>query len=101
MVDGLLWHNPGGVGVPASDGTPRAWLSLLVPGLGAIEIRHRSLKYDHRAEAAAMRAGRLPQGYPDALSSGLSHSLDVLPLEDLARTGQALAPETLHLPTAA
>ena len=78
MVDGLMWHNP-----------------------GAIEIRHPWLKYDHRAAAAAMRAGHLPQDYADALGSGLWHSLDVPPPQELARTGQALAPGTLHWPTAA
>lgn len=80
IVDGLLWHNP---------------------GEGAVEIRHLPLDYDHRAAAAAMRAARLPGGYADALGSGLWPSLDVLPPEELARTGQVLAPWTLRWPTAA
>ena len=99
MVDGLLWHNPGAIGIPANDGTPRVWFSLLEPGNRAIEIRHLPLEYDHGAAAEAMQAARLPQGYADALRSGLWPSLDVLPPEELARTGQALAPKTLRWPT--
>jgi len=98
MVDGLLWHNPGAIGVPANDGTPRVWFSLLEPGHGAIEIRHLPLEYDHPAAAAAMRAASLPQGYADALRSGLWPSLDIFPPEELAQTGQALAPGTLRWP---
>ncbi len=101
MVDGLLWHNPGAIGVPANDGTPRVWFSVLEPGDADIEIWHLSLEYEHGAAAAAIRAARLPEGYANALSSGLWPSPDVLPLEELARTGQALAPRTLRWPTAA
>jgi len=101
MADGLLWHNPGAIGVPANDGTPRVWFSVLEPGDAAIEIRHFPLDYDHGAAASAMQDARLPEGYADALSSGLWPSLDVLPPEELARTGQALAPRTLRWPTVA
>ncbi len=96
MVDGLLWHNPGAIGVPANDGTPRVWFSVLEPGDVEIEIRH--LPLDHGAAAAAMRDASLPQGYADALRSGLWPSPDVLPPEELAQTGRALAPGTLRWP---
>jgi len=101
MVDGLLWHNSGAIGVPANDGTPRVWFSVLEPDDASIEIRHLPLEYEHGAAAAAMRAARLPDGYADALSSGLWPSLDILPPEELARTGQALATRTLLWPTTA
>jgi len=101
MVDGLLWHNSGAIGVPANDGTPRVWFSMLEPDDAGIEIRHLSLEYEHSAAAAAMRAARLPDGYANALSSGLWPSLDVLPPEELARTGQALASRTLLWPPTA
>lgn len=101
MVDGLLWHNPGAIGMPANDGTPRVWFSVLEPMPGAIEIRHLPLDYDHAAAAVAMRAAHLPEGYANALRSGLWPSLDVLPPEELARTGQALASRTLRWPAAA
>jgi predicted phosphodiesterase len=31
VVDGRLWHNPGVMGMPANDGTPRGWFSLITP----------------------------------------------------------------------
>ena len=101
MVDGLLWHNPGAIGIPANDGTPRVWFSVLEPVPDAIEIWHLPLDYDHATASAAMRAACLPEGYAGALRSGLWPSLDVLPPEELARTGQALLPQTLRWPAAA
>ncbi|MDE2580763.1 MAG: radical SAM protein [Rhodospirillales bacterium] len=87
-----LWHNSGAIGMPANDGTPRGWYSLLTPRGAAIEIRHLPLDYDHRAAAAAMRAAGLPEGYSQALESGIWPSFDVLPPEEQAATGRALAP---------
>jgi predicted phosphodiesterase len=95
VVDGLLWHNPGAIGVPAHDGTPRVWFSVLQVVGGApgdlIEISHLPLDYDHAAAAASMRAANLPAGYAEALLSGLWPSTDVLPPAELARGGVALA----------
>jgi predicted phosphodiesterase len=28
-INGQLWHNAGAIGIPANDGTPRVWFSLL------------------------------------------------------------------------
>ena len=42
-----------------------------------LEIRDLPLDYDHCAAAAAMRAANLPDGYAEAVSSGLWLSLDV------------------------
>jgi predicted phosphodiesterase len=98
IVDGRLWHNPGAVGLPANDGTPRTWFSLLAPRGGAIEIRHVSLDYDHAAAAAAMRAARLPPAYADALETGLWPSCDVLPPDERAQRGHALVFTSLRWP---
>jgi predicted phosphodiesterase len=90
MVDGRLWHNPGAIGVPAHDGTPRAWFSVLAVVGDGIEIRHLSLEYDHAAASAAMRTAGLPSGYADALETGLWPSTDVLPPAERARGGMPL-----------
>lgn len=86
VVDGHLWHNPGAIGMPADDGTPRAWFSLLEPG----RVRHRALHYDWQAAADAMRAAGLAAGYADALGTGLWPSDDVLPPAERARRGRAI-----------
>lgn len=92
--DGPLWHNAGAIGMPANDGTPRVWYSLLRPAPDGVEIEHRALAYDHAAAARKMRSAGLPEGYADCLSSGLWPSLDVLPAPERRNTGKALAEET-------
>ncbi len=90
-VGARLWHNSGAIGLPANDGTPRVWFSLLTPRGADIEIRHCPLDYDHRAAAAAMRSAGLPPDYAATMESGIWPSFDVLPAEEQASTGRALA----------
>lgn len=83
-----VWHNSGALGMPANDGTPRVWYSLMLPkGPGAIEFRHLPLDYDHAAARARMIEGGLPAGYTQAIETGLWPSLSVLPEVERARTG--------------
>ncbi|MEM7222353.1 MAG: metallophosphoesterase family protein [Pseudomonadota bacterium] len=86
-----LWHNPGAIGLPANDGTPRVWYSVLAPSADGIEIGHRPLGYDHLTAARKIRAAGLPAAYAEALESGLWPSDEIMPLADRARRGQALA----------
>jgi predicted phosphodiesterase len=90
LVDGMLWHNPGAIGIPANDGTPRVWFSVLSAQLDGVEITHHPLEYDHAAAAACMRQTGLPAGYASAMQTGLWPSTDVLPPPELARTGVPL-----------
>lgn len=92
IVDDRLWHNAGAVGMPANDGTPRVWFSILTADADGITVEHQALDYDHDAAAAKMRAAHLPEGYAAALESGLWPSCDVLPAAELAARGVALAP---------
>ena len=95
LIDGRLWHNAGAVGMPANDGTPRVWFSLLTPQPDGIAVEHVALGYDHARAAAKMRAAQLPEGYAAALETGLWPSADVLPPAELAQAGAALAPGRL------
>ena len=89
VVDGRLWHNPGVVGMPANDGTPRAWFSVLTPAspAGTLTVEHVPLGYDHRGAASKMRAAGLPAAYSDALSTGLWPNCDVLPAAEAGTRG--------------
>lgn len=93
VIGGRLWHNAGAIGMPANDGTPRVWFSVLTPGPlpRTLEIEHLSLAYDHPAAGAKMRRAGLPAGYADALSTGLWPSCDVLPEAEAKLTGGPLA----------
>jgi predicted phosphodiesterase len=95
LIDGRLWHNAGAIGMPANDGTPHVWYSLLTPQPDGIAVEHVALRYDHARAAAKMRAARLPEGYAAALETGLWPSADVLPAAELAQGGVALAPGRL------
>lgn len=85
-----LWHNPGSLGLPANDGTPRGWYCVLAPAGNGVRLSHLSFTYDHLTAAAKMRAAGLPEGYAACLETGLWPSLDVLPAVERARAGQAL-----------
>jgi predicted phosphodiesterase len=85
-----LWHNPGAVGLPANDGTPRVWYSILFPEPGGLAIEHRALEYDHRSAAEKMRRAGLPDDYVAALATGLWPSCDVLPLKEIRERGVPL-----------
>ncbi len=91
-IGSFLWHNTGAIGMPANDGTPRGWFSLLTPYAGGIEVRHLPLDYDHRGAARAMRTAGLPTDYADTMESGIWPSFDVLPAAEQSQTGRALTP---------
>jgi predicted phosphodiesterase len=92
VIDGRLWHNSGALGMPANDGTPRVWFSVLTPDDDAIAVSHHAIEYDHRAAAEKMRARGYPGAYADALGSGLWPSCDILPAQERALRGHPLAP---------
>ncbi len=97
VIDGQLWHNPGVIGMPANDGTPRVWYSVLSPGRTprSISVEHACLSYDHQGAAMAMRRVGLPEGYASALTSGRWPNCDVLPRNEARAQGHPLSPDTL------
>ncbi|NOG69968.1 metallophosphoesterase [Roseicella sp. DB1501] len=95
-----LWHNAGAIGMPADDGTPRGWFSVLTPEPEGLRIEHLALDYDHAAAARAMRRAGLGDAYRAALSSGLWPSADVLPPAERARRGRPLAASHVLWPRA-
>jgi len=90
VIEGRLWHNAGAIGMPANDGTPRVWYSILSPTQDGIAITHHALDYNHRRAAEKMRDGGLPEGYAAALECGLWPSCDVLPAAEFGQQGAAL-----------
>lgn len=95
VVGDRLWHNPGVVGLPANDGTPRGWFSVLTPRAGSVDVAQYALRYDHGAAAAKMRERGWPQEYARALETGLWPSCDVLPAIERGQRGRPLRECTL------
>ena len=97
IIDGKLWHNAGVVGMPANDGMPRVWFSILTPIDGnGLSITHRSLVYDCAGAMSAMERAGLPPDYRIALSSGVWPSHDVLPDTERGMTGVSLEDGTVE-----
>ena len=87
---GGLWHNAGAIGLPANDGTPRGWFSLLTPTPDGILIAHHHLDYDHAAAARSMARQGLPRAYARTLRTGLWPAMDILPETERSTAGQPL-----------
>ena len=101
VVGGRLWHNAGVIGLPANDGTPRVWYSIVAARADGISIEHCALEYDYDAASAKMRLARLPEEYASALRTGLWPSCDVLPWKEIRERGVRLQPgRTLWRPAA-
>jgi predicted phosphodiesterase len=98
MIGTQIWHNAGAIGLPANDGSPRGWYSVLTPKSDGLVITTHPLEYDHRAAAAAIRRVELPRDYADAIETGIWPNLDILPLPERAATAQPQTPQTIHLP---
>lgn len=97
LDDGRLWHNPGVIGVPANDGTPRVWYSLLEPTAEGIRISHRALDYDFQGAARRMAEETLPDAYAKTLVDGLWPNMDVLPTAEASTQGIPLRLERTPL----
>jgi len=96
LPDGRVWHNSGGLGMTANDGTSRVWYSVMTPGRKGSEFTHGVLEYDHAKAARKMREAGLPEGYATALETGLWPSLDILPKEERAVTRVAIDLDELN-----
>ena len=60
--------------MPANDGTPRVWFSVLSPATEprSVQIEHAALSYDHGAAAAKIRDAGLLNAYADAADGPLA-----------------------------
>lgn len=93
-----LWHNAGAIGMPANDGTPRGWYSILTASDDGIDITLHGLVYDHHAAAQAIRAVTPGLPYAQTLEDGLWPNMAVLPETEHGLQGLALEPPPVHWP---
>lgn len=90
-VGGRIWHNCGAVGLPANDGTPRGWFTILTPMVHGVRFEHRPLHYDHITAARKMRNAGLSGEYAGALESGLWPTMDILPEAERSGVGKPIS----------
>ncbi len=89
LTDGF-WVNAGVIGMPANDGTPDGWYSLIEHIDGEISVCLRRLAYNYTAAAADMRRAGHANGYARTLVTGIWPSHDVLPAIEQSATGVPL-----------
>ena len=99
-IDDKLWLNPGVIGMPANDGTPRVWYVILEEINGKLKYTHRYLTYDHQTTYELMREHHLPLEYAETLLSGLWDNMEILPEAEKKLQGIPLTfqeKEKIHL----
>jgi hypothetical protein len=101
LLNGRLWHDPGAIGRPANDGTPRGWFSVLTPERGGLWVEHVALDYDHMAAAAKMRQAGLPGGDAAAVETGFWPSPEALPTAERQQQGHPIGEGAIVWPDAA
>ena len=100
QVDSQLWHNAGATGMPANDGTPRLWYSVVTPSSDSIYIEIQALAFNWRGAVAKIRAAGLPLACADALESRvMAQGQNCMPSEDRAQRGRPLAESALKWST--
>ncbi|MEP1441425.1 MAG: metallophosphoesterase family protein [Hyphomicrobiales bacterium] len=93
-VDDGIWHNAGVVGVPANDGTPRIWYSLIEATNEGISFSHKSLTYDHASAIETMLKHGLDD-YASSLASGIYPSQDTFAPAEQQAKGIPLQEQTI------
>ncbi|MDA0368499.1 MAG: metallophosphoesterase family protein [Proteobacteria bacterium] len=93
-----IWHNPGVIGLPANDGTPRTWFSTLSEDEDGLRLETTPLDYDHTAAQTQMRQAGLPEEYAATLSTGLWDNCEILPAAETRAQGTALTAISIALP---
>lgn len=88
-VEDKLWLNPGVIGMPANDGTPRVWYMLL-NGQEEFTFQHQSFTYNHELANRLMLEKGLPQTYAATLKTGIWDNCEILPEEEAKRQGMRL-----------
>jgi len=87
-IKNKLWLNPGVIGMPGNDGTPRVWYMILEVEKGEIKYTHRSFDYDYKTAQKLMFKNHLPEEYADTLSSGIWDNMEILP--EIEKMGQGI-----------
>ncbi|HAD98403.1 MAG TPA: diadenosine tetraphosphatase [Cryomorphaceae bacterium] len=85
-----LWLNPGVIGMPANDGTPRVWYAIMDKVNGDIYFEHRSFTFNADYTHDLMMRKHLPDAYAETLLTGLWDNNEILPREETERQGEAI-----------
>jgi alkylhydroperoxidase/carboxymuconolactone decarboxylase family protein len=83
-----VWLNPGVIGMPANDGTPRVWYMIMDIVANEVTYTHHSFEYDAETAQKLMYKNHLPEAYGDTLTSGIWDNMEILP--EIEKMGQGI-----------
>ncbi|WP_411029418.1 metallophosphoesterase family protein [Spongiimicrobium sp. 3-5] len=78
-IEDFAWINPGVIGMPANDGTPKTWYVIMEEIKGRLTYSYKNLEYNHYKAHQLMIDENLPQEYADTLLSGIWDNMEILP----------------------
>ncbi len=90
--ENMLWLNPGVIGMPANDGTPRVWYMMLEVAGHSLVYRHCGFEYDYTVTVQLMKENKLPEEYAKTLAIGYWDNREILPPEETSRQGIKIVP---------
>jgi predicted phosphodiesterase len=90
--DDKYWLNPGVIGMPANDGTPRVWYMLLKDSEEKLSFLHHVLDYDFIRASKLMQEKELTPAYAKTLLTGIWDNCEILPDIETAQQGQKIDP---------
>ena len=91
-----LWLNPGVIGMPANDATPRTWYAILNDS-EELSATFHELHYNHTAAKSRMLDDRrLPVSYAATLSTGIWDNTEIMPPAEEAQQGIPLQTHNLN-----
>ena len=91
-----FWLNPGVIGMPANDATPRTWYAILNDE-PALSVTFHELHYNHAAAKSRMLDDRrLPVSYAATLSTGIWDNTEIMPTQEEAKQGIPIQTQELN-----
>lgn len=88
--DGLLWLNPGVIGMPANDGSTSVWYMIVSEKDAVLHFEHKQLEYNNVAANQLMIQNNLPNEYAKTLLTGIWDNTEILPPTETELQGKTI-----------
>lgn len=86
IQDNKVWLNPGVIGMPANDGTPKVWYAILDRNEEHL-FKHFSFKYNHKLTSELILKNYLSEEYARTIITGIWDNTEILPERETGLQG--------------
>lgn len=90
QADNYLWLNPGVIGMPANNGSPKVWYVIMEDADNLLSFQHHSFSYNHLKTFRFMLKNKLPKAYADTLLTGIWDNMEILPPAEREAKGKII-----------